>query len=142
MKALVLVTLLLGAGAAFAADKTAKSGKTAVPPAPGCAASYKETERAVNAQTRWTFFKDTVRDVSMAADGSAWVSFTKSSQRFQIPATEAALIASAKKALEAKTPWHAAVEESEQELTPSPEMSAKPSQLKWLDAKEQHPSCR
>lgn len=148
MKALLVVTLLamsLG-GPARAADKSAPAGdKTAVVKTkaePGCAASYKESQRAVNAKTRWSYFKDTVREVTVQPDGSAWVSFNQSSQRFQIPAAEAALLASAKKALEAKAPVHVAVEESEQELTPSPDVVGKPSQLKWLDAKEQHPSCR
>lgn len=109
---------------------------------PSCAALYKENQRAVNPENRWSYFKDTVREVSMQSDGSAMVSFFKSSQRFQVAASEKTLLASAQAALAAKTPVHVAVEESMEELSPAADSPGKPSQLRWLDAKEQHSSCR
>ena len=130
MKALLCIVIVAVAGTASAASKQA----------PSCAASYKESLRAVNAEKHWSYFKDTVREVAVQADGSAMVSFFKSSQRFQIGATETALLASAKAALDKKAAVHVAVEESMEEL--SPDAAGKPSQLRWLDPKEQHPSCR
>ena len=96
MKTLLCIVIVAVAGTASAASKQA----------PSCAASYKESLRAVNAEKRWSYFKDTVREVAVQADGSAMVSFFKSSQRFQIGATETALLASAKAALDKKAAVH------------------------------------
>ena len=153
MKTLRLLSIAAGfvmatACVASANDVTVAAGKTPAaakatktPVVPGCAASYKESEHAVNADKRWSYFKDTVREVSLQTDGSAWISFQKSSRRYLVPASEAALIASAKTSLDAKTPVHVAIEEGTESLSPA-DPPGKPAQLRWLDAKEQHPSCR
>src|SRR5688500_13140960 len=101
-------TLLLAAVLGCAAHDDAHAGKA--PAGESCLKKYGEIPYFVDGKTKWTYFQDTVADISQH-EGMTLVAFQKSAKRFELPAgADAAFLAALKSSLEKGTALHVAVD--------------------------------
>lgn len=106
--------------------------------------TYATSGYAVNPKTKWTYFLDTVVEVTPGSDGVV-LAFRKSSRRYRIPAgADPRMALAAKHSMDAASPVHVAVDESGLEATapvPGGGSGGPLPPIVWLDPDKHHPSC-
>lgn len=111
-----------------------------------CAVSYRDKGYVTDLEKRWTYFLDVVHEFTARPDGSAVVAFKKSARRYEIPSGSDPFAQAARKSFEGGSPVHVAVEEGADEgHRPKSQGGGKSGPLPkvhWVDAIQQHPSCR
>jgi hypothetical protein len=116
---------------------TSFSPAVAGPASNGCRAAYARNPYFVDKATRYTYFQDTVADVSVDADGNTWIGFELMAKRVKLGTGD--WMPLLQRSLDAQLPVHVMIDDTDKSLVPHDTLEA--DLVQYVDFSVQHSSC-